>query len=118
MLEEGPWEVEDGTGIYKCNYIPTPIVPTPIGLYDLRAERTAKGREPMRVQHCPSKAMTYGPVEKLAKGDVFAWTNPASRQQIPVRVLEAYDDVVKVDFNHPLAEKTLRYWIKVESIVD
>ena len=110
MLEDGPWEVEDGTGISKCNYIPTPSVPTPA--------RTAKGREPMRVQHCPSKAMTYGPVEELAKGDVFAWTNPASRQQIPVRVLEAYDDVVKVDFNHPLAEKTLQYWIKVESIGD
>ena len=24
VLEEGPWEIEDGTGVYNYNYIPVP----------------------------------------------------------------------------------------------
>ena len=56
--------------------------------------------------------------DELKEGDVFQWTNPASGMPIPVRVIEAREDAVLVDFNHPLAEKTLEYWIRVERIVD
>jgi len=77
----------------------------------------AYGRhDPDGVQTYPRTMFAFG--HELKAGDVFAWTNPASGEQIPVRVLAAFPDSVQVDFNHPLAEKTLEYWLKVESIVD
>lgn len=77
----------------------------------------AYGRhDPDGVQTYPRTMFAFG--HELVEGDVFAWTNPASGQQIPVRVIEAYPSAVKVDFNHPLAEKTLEYWLKMESITD
>ena len=62
VLEEGPWEIEDGSGIFNYNFIPVPT-----DLCDLCAERTGKGREPMCVHHCLANVITYGPVEELAK---------------------------------------------------
>lgn len=77
----------------------------------------AYGRhDPDGVQVYPRTMFPFG--ADLETGDVFQWTNPASGMPIPVRVIDAHPDVVKVDFNHPLAEKTLEYWIKVERIVD
>lgn len=72
--------------------------------------------DPDGVQVYPRSMFYFG--AGLEEGDVFGWTNPASGQQIPVRVIESYPDSVKVDFNHPLADKTLQYWLRVESIVD
>lgn len=62
VLEEGPWEIEDGTGVYNYNYIPVPT-----DLCDLCAGRTATGREPMCVYHCLANVITYGPVSELAE---------------------------------------------------
>ena len=77
----------------------------------------AYGRhDPDGVQVYPRTFIPFG--YELDEGDVFGWTNPASGQQIPVKVIEAQPGSVKVDFNHPFAGKTLEYWIKVESIVD
>lgn len=73
-------------------------------------------RDPDGVQLYPRTMFAFG--SELEKGDVFQWTNPASGMPIPVRVIEAHEDAVLVDFNHPLAEKTLEYWIRVERIVD
>ena len=73
-------------------------------------------RDPDGVQTYPRSFIPFG--HDLSIGDVFGWTNPASGQQIPVRVIEATQDAVTVDFNHPLAEKTLEYWLRIESIVD
>ena len=55
--------------------------------------------------------------DELEESSIFKWTNPASGMQIPVRVIEATDSTVKVDFNHPLAEKALVYWLKLEDLV-
>lgn len=60
VLEEGPWEIEDGSGVYNYNYIPVPT-----DLCDLCARRTAKGREPACVHHCLANVITYGPTEEL-----------------------------------------------------
>ena len=73
VLEEGPWEIEDGTGVFDFNYIPVPT-----DLCDLCAGRTAQGREPMCVHHCLANVITYGPLGELAqkmneKGKQVLW---------------------------------------------
>ena len=62
VLEEGPWEIEDGTGVYNYNYIPVPT-----DLCDLCAERTEKGKEPLCVHHCLANVITYGPTSELVE---------------------------------------------------
>lgn len=54
----------------------------------------------------------------LKVGDVLGWRSPITHKTLPVRVTEAYDDYVKLDYNHPLAGKPLEYWIKLVDIVD
>lgn len=62
VLEDGPWEIEDGTGVFNYNYIPVPT-----DLCDLCAKRTGSGREPMCVHHCLANVITYGPISELAE---------------------------------------------------
>lgn len=54
----------------------------------------------------------------LKVGDILGWRSPYTRKTLPVRVIEAYDDYVKLDYNHPLAGKTLQYWIELVDIVE
>lgn len=54
----------------------------------------------------------------LKVGSVLGWKNPISQKIIPVRVVEATDDYVKLDYNHPLAGKSLEYWLELVDIVD
>ncbi len=62
VLEEGPWEIEDGSGVYNYNYIPVPT-----DLCDLCVERTEKGKEPLCVHHCLANVITYGPTSELVE---------------------------------------------------
>lgn len=62
VLEEGPWEIEDGSGVFNYNYVPVPT-----DLCDLCAERTGVGREPLCVHHCLANVITYGTIEELAR---------------------------------------------------
>jgi len=59
VLDDGPWEIEDG--IFNWNKIPIPT-----DLCDLCADRTSKGREPICVHHCLANVIRYGTVEELA----------------------------------------------------
>lgn len=72
--------------------------------------------DPDGVQTYPRTMFSFG--VQLEVGDAFRWTNPASGMSIPVRVIDATCDAVTVDFNHPLAEKTLEYWLRVDCLVD
>lgn len=72
--------------------------------------------DPDGIQVYPRSAFPFG--SELSIGDLFQWTNPASGMPIPVRVIEASNDAIMVDFNHPLAGKTIEYWLKMENIVD
>lgn len=72
--------------------------------------------DPDGIQVYPRSMFSFG--NELREGDVFRWTNPASGKPIPVRVIESYDDAVRVDYNHPQAGKTLEYWLKVVEIID
>lgn len=60
VLEEGPWEIEDG--VFDYNYIAFPT-----DLCDLCAARTAKGREPNCVHHCLANVITYGTIDELSE---------------------------------------------------
>lgn len=63
VLEEGPWEIEDGSGVFNYNYIPVPT-----DLCDLCSERVSTtGKEPMCVHHCLANVITYGPIDELAE---------------------------------------------------
>ncbi len=62
VLEDGPWEIEDGKGVFNYNYIPVPT-----DLCDLCVARTSKGREPFCVHHCLANVITYDTIENLAK---------------------------------------------------
>lgn len=62
VLEEGPWEIEDGSGVYNYNYVPVPT-----DLCDLCATRTATGREPNCVHHCLANVIAYGTIDELAE---------------------------------------------------
>jgi anaerobic dimethyl sulfoxide reductase subunit B (iron-sulfur subunit) len=62
-LEEGPWEIEDGTGVFNYNYIPVPT-----DLCDLCADRVSStGKEPMCVHHCLANVITYGKIDDLVE---------------------------------------------------
>lgn len=54
----------------------------------------------------------------LKVGSVLGWKSPVTQQVLPVRVIEATGDFVKLDYNHPLAGKSLEYWIELVDIVD
>ena len=60
--EDGPWEIEDGSGVFNYNFIPVPT-----DLCDLCAERTGKGKEPLCVHHCLANVITYGPTSELVE---------------------------------------------------
>jgi FKBP-type peptidyl-prolyl cis-trans isomerase 2 len=56
--------------------------------------------------------------EELECDSILSWVNPANNVTLPVRVVELTSDYVKVDFNHPLAGKTLEYWLELVGIED
>ena len=56
--------------------------------------------------------------DTLEVGSVLGWESPITHQILPVRVIEATQDYVKLDYNHPLAGKDLEYWIELVDIVD
>ncbi|MDR0350989.1 MAG: FKBP-type peptidyl-prolyl cis-trans isomerase [Coriobacteriales bacterium] len=98
-IEEALYEMEIGTS-------QTLVVPP---------EEAYGFHDPDGLQRYPRSFV--GGSEDLEQGDVFAWVNPASGRQIPVRVVEATPDSITCDFNHPLAGKTLEYWIELVDIV-
>ncbi len=70
--------------------------------------------DPHGVQIYPRAFIDNG--DRLKAGDAFPWINPASGCPIPVRVVEADDQLVTIDFNHPFAGKELTYWVKLVSV--
>ena len=52
----------------------------------------------------------------LEVGSVLGRKNPSTGLIMPVRCIDANDDYVTMDFNHPLAGKTLEYEVELVSI--
>ena len=72
--------------------------------------------DPKGVRILPRSEVPDG--AELGVGSVLGWRSPVTKEILPVRVVEAYDDYVKLDYNHPLAGKSLEYWIELVDIVD
>lgn len=60
ILQDGPRELPDGK--WEYNYLPMPT-----SLCDLCAERTAEGKPPSCVMHCPAHCMYFDSIEDLSK---------------------------------------------------
>ena len=60
ILQDGPRELLDGR--WEYNYLPMPT-----SLCDLCADRTAEGKPPTCVHHCPAHCMYFDTVESLSK---------------------------------------------------
>lgn len=80
------------------------------------ADKAYGRHDPAGVQRYPRAALAGG--DRLAVGDVFAWTHPVSGAQVPVRCVDATQDTVVIDFNHLLAGKDLEYWFKLVDVVE
>lgn len=52
----------------------------------------------------------------LKVGEVLFYTNPGDGRKMPAWVVDATQDAVRVDFNHPFAGKDLHYWIRLEAV--
>ena len=46
-------------------------------------------------------------------GDFLPYTDPQNGLKKLVRVIDATEDGVKIDFNHPFAGKDLEYWVEL-----
>lgn len=56
--------------------------------------------------------------DTLEVGSVLGWRSPITKEILPVRVIGADENYLKLDYNHPLAGKDLEYWIELVDIVD
>lgn len=68
---------------------------------------------PKAFQEVPKKQL---PPDITPKAGMILFAQGPDKQPIPVRIKEVRDDVVVMDFNHPLAGKTLRFDIEVVEI--
>ena len=73
------------------------------GLYDERA-----------LQSFPAYKVPHG--EDLPVGETIGWTSPRNAQPIPAKVVNIENQVVTLDFNHPLAGKDIEYWVKLVAV--
>jgi FKBP-type peptidyl-prolyl cis-trans isomerase 2 len=77
-------------------------------------ERGYGFHDPQGVRVYPRSMIPGG--DELELGSVISWANPVNGAALPVRVIEVVPDYVKLDFNHPLAGKTLEYWLELVGI--
>ena len=63
------------------------------------------------VEKVPLYAIPNG--KDLEVGAYIHWTSPRNNKPIPVKIRSIENEIVEMDFNHPLAGKDLVYWVKV-----
>lgn len=67
------------------------------------------------VQRFPSYKVPNG--ENIPVGEYIGWTSPRNSEPIPAKVVSIVNQVVTLDFNHPLAGKDITYWVKVVEVL-
>lgn len=68
------------------------------------------------LQHFPAYKVPNG--ENLPVGEYIGWTSPRNIEPIPAKVVSIENQVVTLDFNHPLAGKDIEYWVKVVGVTE
>lgn len=54
--------------------------------------------------------------ENLPVGETIGWRSPRNIEPIPAKVVSIENQIVTLDFNHPLAGKDIVYWVKLVSV--
>lgn len=80
----------------------------------MKPEKAYGDWDPKGVETYP-RVMIPGGAD-LKVGSVLGRKNPRTGLIMPVRVIDATDDYVTMDFNHPLAGKTLEYEVELVSL--
>ncbi len=127
FLYEG--SLSDGTVFDDCNGEPheiilgrhqvMPIVDEALQQMEPGEERTleipaaeAYGEyDESAVQKVPAYKIPNG--ENIPVGEMVAWTHLRSAEPVPAKVLSIENQIITLDFNHPLAGKDIVYWIKL-----
>ncbi|MDO4291108.1 MAG: FKBP-type peptidyl-prolyl cis-trans isomerase [Eggerthellaceae bacterium] len=71
-------------------------------------------RDPQAIETYPRVMLPGG--DKLEVGSVLGRMNPQNGIKMPVRVIDANETHVTMDFNHPLAGKTLQYEVVLDGV--
>jgi len=53
----------------------------------------------------------------LEEGQVIGFNTPTG-QEVPGTILQLSDNEVEIDFNHPLADATLEFVVKIEAVLE
>ena len=78
------------------------------------ARKTLNGPvDPSAVQNVPKNQL---PPEITPKAGMVLSARGKDGQTMPVKIVEVKDDVIVMDFNHPLAGKTLNFDVEVLEI--
>ncbi|MCR5845005.1 MAG: FKBP-type peptidyl-prolyl cis-trans isomerase [bacterium] len=68
------------------------------------------------VQRVPTYKIPNG--DKIPVGEMVSWKSPKREMPVPAKVVSVINQIITLDFNHPLAGKDLVYWIKLLDISD
>ena len=85
-------------------------------IVNLSAEDAYGEYDESAVQRFPSYKVPNG--ENIPVGEYIGWTSPRNIEPIPAKVLSVENQIVTLDFNHPLAGKDIVYWVKVVEVAD
>ena len=69
--------------------------------------------DPNAIQKVPKDQL---PPEIAPKAGMMLTAQGKDGQSMPVKIVEVKDDVVVMDFNHPLAGKTLNFDVEIKEI--
>ena len=65
--------------------------------------------DPKLVKWYPRSIMPHG--YEIKKDSMIMWESADGLAKRPVMVVDATEDTVRIDMNHPYAGKTLEYWV-------
>lgn len=82
-------------------------------IVEIPAQEAYGTYDPKAVLNVPTKDIPNA--ENLPVGCLISWRNPRSEKPLPVRVVAVRNGTATFDFNHPLTDTDLSYWIKLVS---
>lgn len=107
------YEVGDGTLIGGLEVLIIGLQPGDRRTFVIGPEESFGFRDPANIHDMPRDQ--FEPDIDLTPGNIIEFTTPAG-DELPGAVLEADDDRVTVDFNHPLAGHTLTFDVEVVAV--